>query len=64
MTVAYPAKALTEPDPAPGEVWLDDDTVAAPERRHLTVVGSTDSSAAAASRRESMARHPSAALRP
>jgi len=66
VTIAYLAKPLTEPDPEPGERSLDDDDAddVAPERRHLTLVGSADCSAAAASRRESMARHPSAARRP
>ncbi len=60
MTIAYPAKPLTEPDPEPEEMSFEDDAPVAPERRHLSLVGSADRSAGAASRRASMARHPSA----
>jgi len=63
VTIAYPAKPLGEPDPEPGEVSLDDDSDTAPMRRHLSLVVSADGSARTASRRESMARHPSAVHR-
>jgi len=68
MTSVHPIGVTDEPDPEPTEIHsgrrrpLDDDTedAAGSPRAHLSLVVTVGHGAMTASRRDSMARHPSA----